>query len=46
MLDGLAPTTAEAYELADLPRPWEHPNFWHYMYQYVQRSGFELGESC
>lgn len=35
--DGIdtAPSQAEGNELSELARPWEHPNFWHYMHQYV-----------
>ena len=28
-----APSTEEGEELADLSRPWEHPNFWPYIYR-------------
>lgn len=29
-----APSTEEGEELADLSRPWEHSNFWPYLYRY------------
>ncbi|KAK4050234.1 hypothetical protein OIV83_003555 [Microbotryomycetes sp. JL201] len=35
---GKPPTSAEGEELADLATPWDHPNFWPYVYRCILRA--------